>query len=175
MDTSLILTVNTSLTGYDISLSEGWNLISLPLILEDPAIATVLTGITVDAVYSYDAATVTWQSYAPGVPSDLTLMTDGKAYWVQMSTAANLTILGRELPLPPAAPPVYGVVGGWNCIGFKSIETMTASDYLSAITGQYTVIYGFNAVTQTYVNVTGDFDPGMGYWIAVTEAGNIFP
>ncbi len=137
----------------------------------------MLGSVTVDAVWGYDAVAMTWSSYAPGAPSDLTTMNDGKAYWVDMSAAETLAISGKELPDPPATPPVYSVVEGWNFIGFKSTSTMGEDDYLSAIAGQYTVIYSFNAVNQIYevIASTDNFVPGSGYWIAVTEAGNIYP
>ncbi len=161
-----------------ISLESGWNLISPMLIPTDSAIATVLTGVTVDSVHAYDpTATPAWTSYIPGAPSDLGTIDDGKGYWVEMSDAATLTIQGVDLPTPPEMPPTYGVVVGWNLIGFKSTTAKVTSDYLAAISGQYTMIYSFNAASQIYVAVqsSGDFEPGNGYWIAITEAGTIYP
>ena len=104
-------------------------------------------------------------------------MVDGKGYWVEMSAAATLTILGVELPAPPATPPTYDVVVGWNFIGFKSTTAKTANTYLAAIDEQYTIIYAFDAVSQAYVTVlsSDNFEPGKGYWIAITAAGTIYP
>jgi len=85
--------------------------------------------------------------------------------------------LGSELPAPPEVPPSYNVVEGWNLIGFKSTTPKLASNYLAAIDGKYTVIYGYDAATDIYFTVqSGDsLQPGHGYWIAITEAGTIFP
>ncbi len=166
----------TPVTTIDLEI--GWNLISPMLIPTDSAIATVLTDVTVDSVHAYDpTATPTWTSYIPGAPSDLGTIDDGKGYWVEMSDAATLTIQGVDLPTPPEMPPTYGVVVGWNLIGFKSTTPTVTSTYLAAISGQYTMIYSFNAASQIYVSVqsSGDFEPGKGYWIAITEAGTIYP
>lgn len=160
-----------------ISLVSGWNLISLMLIPTNSAIATVLDGVTVDAVWTYDAATTDWASYVPGGPVDLTTMVDGKAYWVEMSAAATLTVAGLELAVPPATPPTYDVVVGWNLIGFKSTTPTVASTYLAALGSNYTIIYAFDAASQAYVTVqsSANFEPGKGYWIAITAPGTIYP
>ena len=157
-----------------IELSEGWNLISLMLIPTDPAIELVLSGVTVDSVHAYDPATL-WSSYIPDAPSDLETMVDGKGYWVEMSADETLAVLGDELPDPPATPPTYEVVVGWNLIGFKSTTTRTADSYLAAIALQYTMIYGFADGVYFVVQSTDELNPGKGYWIAVTEAGTIYP
>jgi len=62
-------------------------------------------------------------------------------------------------------------------IGFKSVTSQNATDYLESIDGKYTVIYGYNAAADTYVTVkkTDYLQPGYGYWIAITEAGTIYP
>ncbi|MDD4984779.1 MAG: hypothetical protein PHQ43_03160, partial [Dehalococcoidales bacterium] len=171
------------LVVFDISLYRGWNLISLPLmpssvdpeeILEglDGASATIIWG-------NYDPATGSWESYAPAAEENsLTTMRDGRGYWVRTDGDATLTVTGRELPLPPGVPPAYNVVPGWNLIGFKSLDSRLAEDYLEAIAGKYTLIYGFDGENHLYVLVIAsddDMSPGAGYWIAVTQSGTIFP
>ena len=162
-----------------IELSEGWNLISLMLMPTDPAIEVVLSGVTVDSVHYYDASildpNLRWSSYVPGEPSDLETMGDGKGFWVEMSADETLAVLGNELPDPPATPPTYDVVVGWNLIGFKSTTTRIADSYLAAIDGQYTMIYGFADGVYFVVQETDELNPGKGYWIAITEAGTIYP
>ena len=76
---------------------------------------------------------------------------------------------------PPAAPPSYNVVPGWNLIGFKKTASQPANQYLSAINGKYTVIYGFANGAYFIVTPSQNLEPGRGYWLAVTEAGTIYP
>ena len=157
---------------YDIALSAGWNLISLPLIPENSTIEAVLTDLDgVEAVWSYEAGT--WYSYAPDVPSDLTEMTDGKGYWIEMSASATLTVYGTEMPEDPLAPlPAYPVVVGWNLVGFKETYTMRVSDYLAGVSYArvYEYVGGYHSLSASDL-----MKPGQGYWIAVTEAGTIYP
>ncbi|MBA7612962.1 hypothetical protein ES703_20204 [subsurface metagenome] len=86
----------TSICTREIPLFEGWNLIGLPCIPEDPSIEVVLADIldNVESVWAFNGETKTWSSYAPGAPSDLTEMVDGKGYWIKVNTDAILTIYG---------------------------------------------------------------------------------
>ncbi|MEN8614415.1 S8 family serine peptidase [Dehalogenimonas sp. THU2] len=78
----------------DITLTAGWNLISLGTAPGDPDIGTVLAGIIDDVVivWHYDGVTGIWTRFIPGSPATLTEMTQGNAYWVYMSSPRTLTI-----------------------------------------------------------------------------------
>jgi len=181
-DTFTITTPGAATTT--IQLYQGWNLISTMLYIptgnQTPAtlLASVLNNTHI-VWGDYNPANGTWKSYIPAGPSSLTEIRDGKGYWINMTAAdtLNLSALGSELPTPPEVPPSYNVVEGWNLIGFKSTTSQLASDYLAGIDGKYTVIYGYNAAADIYFTVqSGDsLQPGYGYWIAITEAGTIFP
>lgn len=168
----------TTTNNYAVNLYTGWNLISLPLIPTNPAITAVLTGVTVNKVWSFNETSQGWTSYIPNGPPGLVEMVDGKGYWVVMNANGMLVVSGVDVPLPPLLPHTYSVVKGWNLVGFKSTTAKKASDYLLAIDGKYTIIYGFDAEHQYYVTVQSgqDLEPGKGYWIAITAAeGTIYP
>lgn len=80
----------------EISLFEGWNLIGLPCMPEDPSIEVVLADIldNIESVWAFDGETKTWSCYSPGAPSDLTEMVEGKGYWVKVNIDTILTIYG---------------------------------------------------------------------------------
>jgi len=161
-----------------INLVEGWNLISLPLIPLDSAINAVLAGILDDvkSVWHYDAAAGRWYSFAPGASSDLTSMRDGKAYWINMEAAQTLNLAGTEMPKGTQLPPAYDVVAGWNMVGFKSTAAnVAAADYLDGT--EYVRIYLFkNGVWDLIPAPYSEFmEPGLGYWVAFTEPGTIYP
>ncbi len=164
----------------NITLIQGWNLISLPLVPLDPAISAVLAGIMDDviSVWYWSAAAARWYSFAPGAASDLTSMTDGKAYWINMEAARTLNLAGTEMPEGTQLPPAYDVVVGWNMVGFKSTATnVTATDYLAGT--EYVRIYGFK--NGAWFLISGPpfdnpkMEPGLGYWVAFTEPGTIYP
>lgn len=163
-----------------IDLVKGWNLISLPLIPLSSAIDVVLAGILdhVISVWHYDAATAQWKNFAPGAPSNLPSMADGKAYWINMKAAQTLNLAGTEMAKGAQLPPAYNMVVGWNMVGFKSTsDNVTAKDYLGGT--DYVRIYGFES--DTWFLIPGPYydnpkmEPGRGYWVAFTKPGTIYP
>ncbi len=82
---------------YNIDLVVGWNLISIPKTPASPDTENVLSEIlaNVRTVWTYDAATGLWDYFTtiPGAPQgDLTQMTEGRAYWIEMTNVDTLTI-----------------------------------------------------------------------------------
>ncbi len=162
-----------------ISLSSGWNLISFPVIPSNSAIATVLSGVsgsgTVTMVKYYDSTeSDDWKSYVPGSGGDLTTMDDGKGYWVSVSgtdLTANLVVTGTAVSSEPNPPSTYGVISGWNLIGYKSISAyQNSSAYLSTIPSGYIVF------DQNNTNKTSSYlQQGKGYWLWSTGTGSIVP
>ena len=159
-----------------IDLVEGWNLISLPLIPLDSDIDVVLAGILDDVISVWYWAG-SWDTFVPGAPSDLHSMEDGKAYWINMEAAQTLNLAGTEMPKGAELPPTYDVVAGWNMVGVKSTNNVTALDYLYGT--DYVRIYGFKdgawfTIPGPNYN-TPEMVPGLGYWVAFTEPGTIYP
>jgi uncharacterized repeat protein (TIGR01451 family) len=161
-----------------VSLAQGYNLMSLPLIPEDPTLPNLLTslGTKVDLVAAYSPFQ-DWKVYTPG-GGDLTAMNDGWGYWMLMNAAGTLSYDGYELVAPPpAVPPSYTLVEGWNLIGFKSTRPKPIAEYLAAISGKYTILYGYANGNYFIAGTAGHeyLQPGQGYWIAVIQPGTIYP
>jgi len=160
----------------NITLVEGWNLISLPLIPLSSDIDAVLAGIMddVNAVWYWDATADHWDSFRPGGPPGLTKITDDKAYWINMEAARNLTIAGSQMPEGNQLPPAYDVVVGWNMVGFKSTTNVTAGVYLAGT--DPVRIYGYEDGWFLISDpATDEMKPGLGYWVAFLEPGTIYP
>jgi hypothetical protein len=158
-----------------IELDEGWNLISLPLIPLDSDIEVVTAGIVEDIISVWYWAG-SWDTFVPGAPSDLQKMEDGKAYWINMEAAQTLYIAGTVMPKGGGIPHDYDVVVGWNMVGFKSTNSTPAKDYLYGT--EIARIYGFE--DGAWFTIQGpeyndNMVPGLGYWVAFTEPGTIYP
>jgi hypothetical protein len=131
----------------------------------------------VTSVWYYDT-TNGWQSWKPGAPSDLTIMRDGKAYWVYQSSAGTmwLPVYGRVGPEPPDTMPTYTMAAGWNMVGFKSLAVQAANVYLSPLTPSS--IYWYDAVGGTgyqRIVVAANMNPGLGYWVFFGTGGSFAP
>jgi hypothetical protein len=166
--------------SVNVSLNKGWNLMSLPIVADNSSITAVLADIMDDvtSVWYYDPTIADpnqrWRSYVPGGPTPtLTKIEDGKAYWIDMKNPGTLTVEGVAIVLPGQLPPAYSVREGWNMVGFKSMVNMTADDYLDGTDPVriYKFVLGLWEVVPASYNMT----PGLGYWVAFSKAGTIYP
>ena len=103
----------------EISLVVGWNLISIPLVLDDPRPVAALAPIAgkYDQVFAYDACDPAdpWKEYDPADPtgSDLTAIGPNIGFWINMTVAATLKVSGAA-PVGSTIP----LCAGWNLIGY---------------------------------------------------------
>jgi hypothetical protein len=166
-----------------IKLCPGWNYISVPYMLDDPSVASVMEGVTYDALTYYNAETGLWDAVSTIEPL--------KAYWINISADAVGTqiILEENLELMmPATPSFIMVYEGWNCIGYTdSTDTLSAELTLASIDDSYIFIVGpWNPATMMYDfvghnDVMGpisgkhvgtdvfNMNPYEGYWLYSTE------
>ncbi|MGA8856120.1 MAG: hypothetical protein WB643_03025, partial [Candidatus Bathyarchaeia archaeon] len=128
---------------YMMTLTAGWNLVSLPVIPVSTAIKDVLSSQIsskkLGLVWSYTGTPRAWKFYQPGKTSTLANMVDGDAYWVYMKSGDTLYMTGTVF-LPTSTPPIYKLTVGWNLVGFKPqpvVQNLTVGQYLSSIAGQY--------------------------------------
>ncbi|MCG2690654.1 right-handed parallel beta-helix repeat-containing protein, partial [Candidatus Parcubacteria bacterium] len=159
----------------DITLRQGWNLISSPVVIDND-ITTVLSAISskVNVVQYYDNGT--WISYMPAVGSVNTLfrIKDGKGYWIYMNSADTLTLTGLanpEVKTGSLIPSTYGInSNNWNLVGFRSVGNMNAKEYVDHY---ITDAFGKDYIMWKYENgksleplySTGDMKSGYGYWL----------
>lgn len=178
-----------NVTSWNCCLDQGFNLISLALIPEDPDLMDVLYDVVytdniVVKAAAWDAEDhitpwMYWWGNAPDtIHSELQEMYDGLGYWLYTSDTGCFEYDGYELSAPfPATPPAYEVFEGWNLIGFKSVVPKKASAYLDDIAGKYGVMYGFDDGAYFIAGTPGNeyLQPCLGYWLAVYEHGIIYP
>jgi len=176
-----------------VSLTGGWNLISLPIVPLDTSIESVLAPLSFPydliSVWYYDCCEDEWLVYGNGYTS-LETMEDGKAYWVRMrypdeqdpdptvsgTYPYTLWVFGTIAPMPPDLPSAYDVCQGWNMVGFRSVEDMAPEDYLSAFSpSEYGAIYGWDPYLEDWIRNPDKLVPGCGYWIPFSVAGTIHP
>ncbi|MCL0090017.1 hypothetical protein M1O54_06680, partial [Dehalococcoidia bacterium] len=166
------LTFTVCLTA-EIPLHEGWNLISLPLMIDPTPPADLLAGILdhVKSVWHFDAADGAWKAFSPRVGGDLAYMDDGMAFWIEMSAPATLTVTGPEIirEAGPVPPPTIPVVEGWNMVGFTSRTPMPSAEYFAGL--DLRVVWGFEL--GRWVEDPENLQPGRGYWIKVVTDGAI--
>jgi photosystem II stability/assembly factor-like uncharacterized protein len=141
----------TGATGYHVS--AGWNILSLPLIPDDPR-ASAVYPTAISPAYAYSSGYVI-----------LDTIRRGNAYWMRFPASQTLWLTGV-----PYHDDTLTLQSGWNMFGTisDSVSAATiATDPPGLIVSR---IFGYN---QGYAT-TSALAPGQGYWVKVSEGGSLF-
>ena len=156
----LSATVGEPITG--IHLQNGWNLFSVPCVLDDDSRAHVLEGVDYEAIIWFDASAQQWKD-DPATIEPLT------AYAIQVNNTTQQVITNIECTDLPIVPPSRHMYPGWNLVGLTSYDTKTAESAFIAggIDDSYSRVWGpWNAVDRELEQLVYNrnfLDPGAGY------------
>ncbi len=139
---------------YTYPVSGKWNLVSIPLEVDDPRKNILFPSATTNA-YSY--------SSAGGYVQEDTLR-PGVGYWLKFATAGGLPIAGN-----PITDDTIDVLPGWNIIGSLNDSTFT-DDIVSLPPGNITSFYFGYSGGHTLSDV---ISPAKGYWVKANDTGKI--
>ncbi len=167
---------------YRISLDVGWNLISFPAYIPSGTdIGTLLNSISgnYDIVWSYDPDGATaddiWTSYNPNplAASSLTSIQQGRGYWIEMTSADNLTGNYNQIHVVNSNPngndmywpgSINLTTSGWNLIGHWN-EYEQSADTGGAFSDIDSEFIG--SIISQDVSPVSNLVPGEGYWFWV--------
>jgi hypothetical protein len=166
----------------DVSLLEGWNLVSIPVAPDstDPAVIFAPVADSVSLVYFWSAQEGIWKTYDPALPpgaNTLTAVDERMGLWMHMRAAATLTVSGQR----PATTQIPLYVG-WNMVGFPAAEPSEPAVAIAAIAEKVSTILGYDSESSgnpwkryrpaapDFANDLGALEPGRGYWMLVAEA-----
>lgn len=139
---------------FNMLLNSGWNLISIPLVLENKTLAYALASI--DGNYTHTLA------YDDGwalLQQDSTI-DETMGFWIKMLTQDTLSVSGD---ISTASIPTKQ---GWNLIGYPNLN----QTHISLTNINQSNIYSYNGSWQTYspnrnTNPLEILKPGFGYWV----------
>ncbi len=154
-------------------LYQGWNLISIPLIQQQPDLTKVLASIDglYDAVqwYNITDSNDPWKHYKIGKPfgNDLSEINESIGFWIHITQPGDTIFLyngtqptsNQTIPLHP----------GWNLVGYPSLTSYNRTVGMNNLTfgTHVNAIWTYNASTQKWKELgpTDYFELGRGYWI----------
>ncbi|MBI2353617.1 MAG: carboxypeptidase regulatory-like domain-containing protein [Deltaproteobacteria bacterium] len=164
--------LQSTTTTESITLSQGWNLISLPVQPSKTAVGTVLGALGYRNLWGYTGGA--WRMYDPANPifSDLSEMAAGSGYWLYATGPATLQVQGST------AAKSVSFASGWNLVGFNATVAQDVGQATSTIGPNLDKVWGFrNGNWQLYDPGNPIFsdlmtlEPGRGYWIKIKQAG----
>jgi hypothetical protein len=146
-------------TSIAVSHIAGWNIVSLPVEVEDSSLPAVYPDATEGTLYSYNEVYIGEEALEPG-----------KGYWLHFPEAGTTTIAGT--PITSLTISLNGSVNnmsGWNF--FSGISEVTNVSGISDPGGVIVAgtVYGFSGVYVSAFELT----PGHGYWISASTDGDI--
>ena len=136
----------------NVNYNAGWNIVGLPLGVEDTQYQTLFPEAYTGALYSYDG------SYQP--ETNLIL---GTGYLLRLAAGGVVEFTGLTINNL-----TLSIVEGWNLI--SGLSTQIDADVLYN-TGLI-VTNGIYEYDETYINAE-TIDPGKGYWVRANNSGSI--
>lgn len=155
-----------------LDLADGWNLISVPLLVGDNTIEEVFadSDCEIEVVYTWDADTQTYVEVDTASPT-FNSIEPHRAYWVKVTSTPDglpttVTISGE-----PADDTDWfsGLSAGWNMAGIPySADPVPFNDFWDSDSSGVLTDHIYYWNVDHYERVTGDDDmiPGGGYWMA---------
>ncbi len=151
------------------SLAKGPNLVSVPLVLHDPRVDSVLGSLPFSQAWFFDSITKEWSSVVKSKPYSLASINidHTMGFWVNVTEDSNLTVAGN-VPSPTPA----NLVTGWNLIGYSDHGQICTAAEFKNITGAVRV-EEYDPMSPPFytreLNDSETFVVGHAYWVWVLE------
>ena len=142
--------VTSNVVTATFSTAEGWNLVSVPVVVDDFRKGTI-----------FPQASSFAYAFENGYKSKDTLK-NGEGYWLKFNSPVIHNITGNNLPSFQVS-----VKSGWNLIGNVNGSVAVSSITTNPPNLISSAIYGYN---NGYVPVSS-LEKGKGYWVKVNQNG----
>ena len=155
-----------------IDLDAGWNLVSVPRMLDGQTdAATVFNLGPTELCEYYDGCAGRWSTAAPSAMQ----VTPGRGYMVSKANAETLCLdfddSGTAIP-----PNQQLCAADWNMIGFPSLDSMSVADFgtLTDLDGMFTMVWQWNnGWERVSPPDSNSMIPGKGYLLWMTDNGEM--
>lgn len=134
------------------SITDGWNMVSLPLLVADARRAQLFPTSNSNAF-----------TYSPSGYSARDTIENGRGYWLKFSASQTVVLGGDALESD-----TIDVVQGWNMIG--SITSPVQVDSIQQVPPGIVTSSYFRFVNGTY-GVASTIEPMSSYWVKVNQHG----
>lgn len=147
------ITELVDINQFQKTISDGWNLIGLPLKVENGYYRSLFPNAMEGTLYDFNG---TYQSQDT--------LEDGKGYWLKFPSSESVQVLGT-----PIVSDTIVLQSGWNMISGASCNIPLSEVYDPGNIIIPGTLYGFNGTYYT----TDSIKQGNGYWIKANSPGLI--
>jgi len=156
------LFVKQLIFSFDINLTKGWNLISIPLNLTNTTLPIPFESIEGNYSHGFTFIDGEWYSYYAGEPPGEKTIEPTMAIWINMTNDDILELEGAELNLVDLP-----LSSGLNLVGYPYLEEKNVAELFENDT-----VYSYNGTWSSYIpdrlfNSLEIAKPGYGYWVKV--------
>lgn len=150
-------------TKFNFSLSEGWNLVSIPLVLTNNILPAPLESIEGNYTGGYIYIGGVWRQYLAGEPPSYDKYIDPTmGFWINMINDDTLVVEGYELDSVG-----FDLNEDWNLVGYPSLNEI---DINESPLKNYIIFTYINNSWLSYIpnrpfNSLQTLKPGYGYWV----------
>ena len=162
----------TIVVFFDVQLSAGWNLVSLPLVQVNTSIRYVLASVEGkwDYAMAYDPSDPgdPWKCHYVGMLeslNDLAELDHTMGFWLRMTENATLRVYGL-----PAGPTAIGLRAGWNLVGYPTLAANVSAGVAFWGSGA-DIVEAFDPGETYLTKAVGPvytLKPGEAYWVHVS-------
>ncbi|GJQ63563.1 MAG: hypothetical protein SCALA702_26160 [Melioribacteraceae bacterium] len=145
------ITIGGTILQGEISLNEGWNIISVPVLTSNMAVDEIFPDATT-AAFGFN-----------GVYQTVSALENGKGYWIKYPQPDNIDVSGTDVSGNITLNEGWNLIGPFNTdINVNSISTIP----LNIITSQY---FGYS----NGYSATNILEQGKGYWVNSESDGEL--
>ncbi len=141
------------LQTLDLSHSGDWNMVSLPLFLDDPRYQSLFAHFA-SMPFAYDRGYVEADSLLPG-----------RGYWLKSMDSVKYSITGIPIDIETVA-----VEQGWNIVGSISVPVPVSEIITTDSNLTLSAFYAFVPALGDYV-AASPIQPGAAYWVKASQSG----
>lgn len=155
---------------YDLHFNAGWNLLSIPVNLENSGISSIFSAsqmANIDVIWDYNGGDWKYWTTEPGYTNQFSTLSPAKGYYFYCYSPMTVTVYGSA---PTGPIPLSSLSQGWNFIGYPSFsETSISSLYgIADVVWKCDNDNWFYWTTEPgYTNQFETLTPGYAYWIYI--------
>ena len=168
---------------FEITLTPGWNLVSLPAEPQMSGINDVIpVGHPASIVLTYDPTQPgAWLSASRGEDGSFSGTLDNisarTAYWVFTDAFDSLSVkVMQQHGGSPSHLPTINLVAGWNLLPVLDVTGGSSfGDFVSNYVGGVQRTYAYDASNDRFSQHSGGLQVGHGYWVYLSSATVLLP